>query len=348
MLRKLKHLGNRLFIVAIGVYVLLIYIIQLVEAQAPDANIKSLSDVLWYSLVTLTTVGYGDYYPVTGIGKVLGAIIILSSVGILGYLIGGITNLIQSYMQKKKEGYYGTNYENHYIIIGWDDFSKKVTDQLIHAKKKVVIVTNKKEDIDLIDNLYEGYEVFTLFNDFRNYEGYEKANITKANKVFINIPDDTELLVFTINLRNLYRDINVIISLSQGDLKDTFHSIGVNHIISKNEIAAKMVASYIFEPDVATFTDDLITTTIQDTDYDIQQYRVVDGNPYKNSKYIDSYIELKTKYNSVLVGLVKKGELLKNPPSDTIIGETDYMLIISDGVSKNKLEKVFMIKEGVN
>jgi|APHM01.1.fsa_nt_gi Ion channel. len=59
------------------------------QAYAPDAaNIKDVGDTLWYALVTLTTVGYGDYYPVSAPGQVLGALFVLSSLGVLGLLIG--------------------------------------------------------------------------------------------------------------------------------------------------------------------------------------------------------------------------------------------------------------------
>ncbi len=333
-------------------YVLLVFVITLIESQYPEGNIKNFSDALWYTIVTLTTVGYGDYYPVSPIGRLLGLIVIISSLGVLGYLIGKMTNLIQNYMKKKSEGYYGVDYENHFILIGWDQFSKQVANQLVHANKEVVIVTDQKTDIALINGLFDGYDtVFVLFMDLNNYEGYEKVNIKRAKKIFVNIGSDTELLVFTINLNKQYSDLDVMVSLDQADLKETFHSIGVKDVISKNEIAAKLVASYIFEPDVALFTDDLITTAIGYDDCDMQEYKVVAENPFLNSTYIDAFIRMKKEYDTILLGLVKvnNGEriLLKNPASDVKIEENDYVLVISDTDAKQILKDKFNVKEGV-
>jgi len=63
-----------------------------IEQYAPGANITTPSDALWYSIVTMSTVGYGDQYPVTTRGRLLGSFIILVGVGIFGALAGYLAN----------------------------------------------------------------------------------------------------------------------------------------------------------------------------------------------------------------------------------------------------------------
>lgn len=64
-----------------------------VEQFAPGANITSASDALWYTIVTISTVGYGDRYPVTNQGRVIGSLIILVGVAIFGTFTGYLANL---------------------------------------------------------------------------------------------------------------------------------------------------------------------------------------------------------------------------------------------------------------
>lgn len=64
-----------------------------VEDHAPGANITSASDALWYTIVTISTVGYGDRYPVTIDGRLIGTIIIIVGVGIFGTFTGYLANL---------------------------------------------------------------------------------------------------------------------------------------------------------------------------------------------------------------------------------------------------------------
>jgi hypothetical protein len=64
-----------------------------IEQNAPGANITTASDALWYVIVTISTVGYGDTYPITDRGRLAGSIIIVVGVGIFGTFTGYLANL---------------------------------------------------------------------------------------------------------------------------------------------------------------------------------------------------------------------------------------------------------------
>ena len=72
-----------------------------IEQYAPGANITSTSDAVWYVIVTISTVGYGDRYPVTNQGRFFGALIIIVGVGIFGTFTGYLANVFLS--PKKRE-----------------------------------------------------------------------------------------------------------------------------------------------------------------------------------------------------------------------------------------------------
>jgi voltage-gated potassium channel Kch len=63
-----------------------------VEQNAPGANILTGVEALWWGIVTMTTVGYGDYYPVTNPGRVAGAVTMLIGIGLLGTFTGYLAN----------------------------------------------------------------------------------------------------------------------------------------------------------------------------------------------------------------------------------------------------------------
>ena len=72
-----------------------------VEQNAAGANITTASDALWYTIVTISTVGYGDRYPVTNDGRVIGSLIIIVGVGIFGTFTGYLANLFLAPSKKK-------------------------------------------------------------------------------------------------------------------------------------------------------------------------------------------------------------------------------------------------------
>jgi voltage-gated potassium channel len=334
--------------VIVGVFVFLRALVFF-ESQSPDANIKNIWDALWYSLVTLTTVGYGDFYPVTPFGKIFGILVIIGSLGILSYIIGRVSFKISSYMDAMKTGQFGTKMNKHFIIVGWDNFSKQVTQQIVKSNRSIAVVTNKKDDIDLIRETFAKDKVFALFADYNNYEALEKLNISSCAKVFINFNDDSESLIHIINIKKHYENLDFVVLLNSPDLKDTFRSVGVTYIVSKNEIASKLVASYIFEPDAADFTEDLMETSISDDQYDIVQFKVNPSNPYLQKGYHSTFKDVKENYNAILVGICKANEdntLYKNPTQDFTIEEQDYLIMMTNSSAKTKISNDFKTEDG--
>jgi voltage-gated potassium channel len=83
-----SHLRRRVIIIAATSVLMFIYVISLAELQAerhaPGANIKSFGDALWWAAVTMATVGYGDYYPVTVPGRLLAVVLMIGGVAVVG------------------------------------------------------------------------------------------------------------------------------------------------------------------------------------------------------------------------------------------------------------------------
>ena len=94
-----------LMLLLIGILVLEFGSLQMLrlEQYAEGANITTASDALWYVIVTMATVGYGDQFPITNQGRLLGTFIIVVGVGIFGTLTGYLANLFLSPRQRKKE-----------------------------------------------------------------------------------------------------------------------------------------------------------------------------------------------------------------------------------------------------
>jgi voltage-gated potassium channel len=87
--------GSLLLVLLISIYVIELGSIAMLssEANSPDANITTSSDALWYIMVTISTVGYGDLYPTTGWGRIVGIMILIVGVGLFTTLTGFLANI---------------------------------------------------------------------------------------------------------------------------------------------------------------------------------------------------------------------------------------------------------------
>jgi voltage-gated potassium channel len=179
----------------------------------------------------------------------------------------------------------------------------------------------------------------------------KKANLEEASIVFINLQDDTEKLVYIINIKKHYSSLRYVVTLENGNLKNTFEHAGVTYAISKNEISSKLLASYIYEPDVALFSEEILAYAHADDAYDMKQVLVKPGNPYAHVFYEKVFFDLKKLYNVVLIGVVKtidgQRKLIKNPQGDIKIEAGDYLLLLLDKNGEDRLRKLFHIEEGI-
>lgn len=332
------------------VVIILIYLLAFVERKDPNSNIKTFSDAYWYMIITLTTVGYGDYYPSTGFGKLIGHVFVFGSLGILGYLISTLTSKYHTIMEEKKLGFRGTQFKEHVIFIGWNEFSRLVAEEVYHTNKKIAIVTHDKDQIDLIYSQFGKENIFALFADYNNLDSLVKANVSDAAAVFISIPDDAQVLLYVLDFKKRFPKPQIVVSIENSKLKSTFKAAGVTYAIARNEIASKMVASYLFEPDVANLNNDLISSSRGKLDYDMQEYRVLEHNTYMGKNYLEVFIDMKKTHNAILVGLSRKtnGEwiLNTNPSDEEIIQTNDYLILMCNGSSKKQLASTFGVQEG--
>ncbi len=337
--------------IVLAVYFALVTLLIFVEKDSEQSALTNYSNAIWYSLVTLTTVGYGDIFPATVYGRYIGFIFILTSIGIFGLLIGQLTTLMATLKENKKLGYTGTNFDNHAVILGWNEFGWQVADQLVGVGKQIAIVTNKKDDVDLIREKYNPKMVFILFSDYNNFELLKQSGIEDSSIVFVNLEDDTEKLVYVLNLKKSFPETQFVVTLENGDLKNTFLAAGVSNTISTKDISSKLLASYMFEPDVATYSESILSFAKSDSDYDMKQLLITTRNPYVGKAYQDVFFDLKKRYNTVLIGITKRDKfgqkkLIKNPLGDLKISAGDYLIVILNGKAFKLLKKVFGVEEG--
>jgi voltage-gated potassium channel len=348
-----KTKNGLLILTAIVVYILIALGLYLIEARDPNSNIKSFQDALWYSVITLTTIGYGDRFPVTGAGRILAMVFVLGSVGILGFVISQISSKIYKYMEDKKLGYMGTKMENHVVLIHWNTFARQILTEIVNAEKQAVVITEKKEDVDFIHEHYDQRFVFVLHSDVLDEQAFNRSNLSKATTILLNYEDDTDNLVNLIALKTPFPDLNYVISLNNPSLKKTFKQLGVTFTLAKNEVASKLIASYVFEPEVAKITEGLMSSGTSDLDMGLMQFKITAGNPYIQSKGLDSFIDLKNKHNVILVGISKPSpvsgeyELIKNPTNEHTIAENDYVIVLGNLKGKQELTTVFGVEEGI-
>jgi voltage-gated potassium channel len=236
-------------------------------------------------------------------------------------------------------------------ILGWDDFAKNITGQLLASSNNVVVLTEAEDEKPAIrgeftDQQEASLQVFALHHS--DYPEMEEIGLGDARSLFLNLGSDEQNLITILRLQKHFPDLEYMVALTDEKLEETFRSAGVTYAVSKFNISSKVLASYLYEPDVAEYTEDLLTATENGEDYDIQQYQVTSQCPAAGEPFMSVMRTLKSDHGTTPIGLKKQeGELIKIPTPDTVVNEDDYVLLITRGDREGGLENYFGTEEGI-
>lgn len=182
------------FLIVLGlmVFFFILMIFLLLVERKDNHSLVTLFDSLWYTLVTITTIGYGDIVPVTVPGKLIAIIIMTSGVVIFGSVSGKIASILFDLQQKKDKGLLKLkNKKNHFIICGW----KHDMDSMLHGILKanphmspsdIVLVNSASQEelYPILSNIvFRGLNFIN--GDFSEEETLLRANISDAEKILV-------------------------------------------------------------------------------------------------------------------------------------------------------------------
>lgn len=143
-MKRRKKIYLYITMALLAVYIGLLTVLYLSEYAKGGATIRSFGDAFWYSLVTITTVGYGDLIPVTPLGHAVGAVFLLLSAGITITLFGAVISFVTSEglplfllgFKRKKNWYYFADYGAEAHILAGNIYKEDPDTVIIFGEKK--------------------------------------------------------------------------------------------------------------------------------------------------------------------------------------------------------------------
>jgi len=346
--------------VALIFYVLLVYAYFQFESFGSDQPDVGFGDAVWYVFLNPTGLGSAGefkFFPSSMPGKLIGVLFALSGLSLIGLFVGKVSDMFNDVRERRRLGHVKSRMTGHVIIIGWDDFSRRVVEQLVRSDRKVAVVTSDRDNVDLIhdyvneDDQASGDNVIVLYAGFESYELLRRyVNIAEASKVFINRDKDTDTLITLLNLKGEFDEcpLDYVVRVKNKELLETFDDDV--EAVTTFKMASGLIASHIFEPAVADFGKDLIESVDEECDYELQQYYVQPDNAWARKPFGDMYWSLYEKYGAITLALGKrngKRRLIKLPDDDVTVEPGDYAVAIVNGQSASGLREEFGVTQGI-
>lgn len=300
----------------------------------------SLVDALYMTVITVTTVGFGEVHPFTSEEKLFTSFLILSSLFTFGYAVSSFSEYLISgdffnQLKTKRVQKQIEQLEEHTIVCGFGRNGKQALDKLKSYKRDVVIIEKDKELIKKLDE----DKVLNIEGDATSDETLMKAGIQKAKYLITALPSDADNLFVVLTASQLNKNCKIISRASKESTYSKLKIAGANNVIMPDKLGGAHMASLVVTPDVIEFVDRL--TVEGDTTANLKEIEVNDlPKEYLDKTILD--LDLRKKTGCTVIGYRKPNkEYIINPDASLKLEREGNLIVLGRPEQINKLRKLF-------
>jgi|GEM_PF-2129971 len=217
-------------------------LILLVE-RGVNEKMDSVGETVWWWVVTVTGLGYGDRYPITNEGKVLGSIVILTSLVLLAIVISEVAGLIRLTYERRERGRISIHYKDHIVVYGYSSLTAGVVKLLrSHFGKelKIVLISN-----DVEFNPFPNDVDFIYANPIDKYT-FEEANAVDALASIILVNDrftdpDAYSIVIAVGVEMYNPKAITIVEIMDDDYKSLYKEGKIEAFIKRKDLLSDLL-----------------------------------------------------------------------------------------------------------
>ncbi|RUM38164.1 MAG: potassium channel protein [Desulfobulbus sp.] len=299
---------------------------------------SSFVDAFYFTVITITTVGYGDVVPVHPAGRLFTVVLVFSGAGYVMYLFGQITEAmveggVQKIVGRRKMHKKIAKLNNHYIVCGFGRIGREICSILRENNRSFVVLERDEEVVRDIDKL--GYIV--LMGEASDDDVLIDAGIKRARGLIAVVSSDADNLYITLTARGLNQDL-FILSRSSGTpgVGRKLKRAGASRVISPYAIGARRMAQLIVRPTVMDFLDFAMKSS--ELGLLMEEIIVSEEASFVGKTLLES--GLRKKYDIIVVA-IKRGSqpMIFNPKPDTKIMAGDILILLGDSSHIARLEK---------
>lgn len=309
----------KVFIVIFSVMTAGAVVVFFFEREQNKEHFDTIFQSVWWALVTMTTVGYGDKVPITVGGRLAGAVIMFSGVALVSIFTATISSIYVARKIREDKGLEQINIENHIVLCGWYDHSESVLESLmkLNDSKELNIVLVNELPEDEVNNVlfkYKGVNIKYVRGDFTSEAVLELANVKKAHSVLI-VPDSSTLstsdpdertVLATLTLKAMNPTIKVYAHVVNPATKGHLRRANVDEIVLQDEFTGFLLASHVANPGIPQTFNELLDYNIR---MNLQRFKIPDSKVGTTFGELSEYFN--NSGNGILIGITSEREAVQ-------------------------------------
>lgn len=298
----------------------------------------NLMDSLYMTVITLSTIGYGEVNPVSQPGRIFTLILIVMGVGFFLYVLGNVVQFlvegrIRLILGRHKLDKQIGQLNNHFIVCGYGRMGRALCRYLKQKRLKFVVIEKNESRIPIMNTDH----VLYIAGEATIEENLQKAGIGRASNLIAALGTDADNVLLVLLAKGLNPNLYVVARASQNASKKPLDTAGADVVVSPFDVGARRMAHAVLRPNVIRLLE--FAFADEDTDFHIEEIAVAESSKLVGVSLIDSGI--RQDYNLMILSIIKAdGEMVFNPSADTTIRSDEKVIAVGSSDDLSKLEKV--------
>jgi len=287
-----------------------------------DSNII---DALYMTIITITTVGYAEVFPLDTTGRIFTMIIGVLGIGSLFYLLSIFMENLFTYQLlnirgKKKVQKRLDKLSNHIIVVGYGRVGELATKELVDRKIEFVII-----DKEIPDELKSIKNVISIEGDATDDTVLSLANIEEAKSLIVATADASTNLFIVLSARELNDKVFIISRSDNSLLEKKLLRAGADRTLNPYSAGGQKMANIAIDPQIMDFIDSNLGT--KDGDYlKIEQFELSDNNDWHGKTLKE--LDIRQKSGVTIIGIIRDNDTNLNPFGEFKLKSKDQLVAI--------------------
>ena len=295
-------------------------------------------DAFYMTLITVTTVGYGEIHPLSQAGRMFNSVIVFFGVTLLFLAIGSMTQSIielglDNYFEKRRTKRMIDKMRDHFIVCGYGRVGRAAADELQHAGAQFLVVDNNDDRVEKA--MKAG--LFAVLGDCTQDDTLRDVGILHAKGIIAALQTDADNLFLTLSAKSLNPKLHLATRVSEEESESKLRRAGADVVFAPYSTAGHRMAQSMLRPHVHEFLD--FTTREMGIDVRIEQVRVSEKSEFVSKTLEQTQVRRDL---GVVVLAIRKldGTMLFNPPADEKIGSGDHLIAMGPVEKLRQLERM--------
>ncbi len=293
-------------------------------------------DSLYMTVITLTTIGYGEIYPLSPAGRAFTIFLILGGVFTFFYASSEIIRIVVSgevrdILGRQRMERSLSQLRDHMIVCGFGRMGRLVCQEFSRNRTSFVIV-------DLDPDLLADFEIpygIPLLGDATSDEVLRHAGFERARALVTVMPTDADNLYTTMSGRLLNKDLFIVARVEDPQSEVKIKRAGANRVVSPYVIGGHRLAQAVLQPTVVDFIE--LASQREHVELQLEETQITRRSPLAGRTIRDSNIRAEFK---VIVVAIKKsfGKMIFNPDPEAVLEAEDILIAIGPREQLDNLE----------